>query len=50
MASSLEGIANSDGADGKSKSDLYLQYLNEAVASGNFEACSQFVDHGKLAV
>jgi hypothetical protein len=50
MASSLEAIANSDGGDGKSKSDLYLQFLNEAVASGNFQSCSQFVDHGKIAI
>jgi hypothetical protein len=48
MASSLEAIANADGSDGKSKSDLYLQFLNETVASGNFQTCSQFVDHGKI--
>jgi hypothetical protein len=50
MASSLEAIANSDGGDGKSKSDLYLQFLNESVASENYQACSQFVDHGKSVV
>jgi len=50
MASALEAIANSDGGDGKSKSDLYLQFLNEAVASGNYQSCSQFVDHGKIAI
>jgi len=50
MASALEAIANSDGGDGKSKNDLYLQFLNEAAASGNYQSCSQFVDHGKIAI
>lgn len=44
MASSLAAIA--EGADGKSKADQYTQFMNTAVASGNSEACKQFVDHG----
>ena len=50
MASSLDAIATGDGADGsKSKSDQYVQFLNEATASGNIEAFKQFVDHGAFA-